>query len=350
MGVAVNGSSWWSRSLAALLLVGFAVALPSVTAGAEEAAAIPSPLPAVKHVFVIVLENKGYDETFTADSKAPYLSRELPKLGQVLTNFYGTGHFSLTNYVAMVSGQAPTPETNGDCLASYKDLTPGTPADDGQVVGTGCIYPAAVKTIAAQLTTKGLTWKGYFGDMGTPCRHPDANAPDTTLKVKPGDQYAARHNPFIYFHSVLDTSACKNNDVDLSQLSTDLASAATTPNYVFISPNVCDDGHDGPCVDGAPGGLESADAFLKTWVPKILDTPQYQSGTTAVFITFDEDDSSNNNHIATLVLSPSTPAGLVDNGSYNHYSMLRTTEELLGLPVTLGGAVGAMSMRAGFHL
>ena len=112
--------------------------------------------------------------------------------------------------------------------------------------------------------------------------------------------------------------------------------------FTFITPNMCSDMHD--C------SVSQGDSWLATWVPKILNSPQYQSGTTAVFITFDEDDHSANNHIATVVASPSTPAATVDNGSYNHYSMLRTTEEMLGLPVTLGGAVGAMSMRAGFGL
>ena len=99
--------------------------------------------------------------------------------------------------------------------------------------------------------------------------------------------YATRHDPFVYFHSIIDSPTCKTNVVGLDVLTTDLASAATTPNLSYITPNVCDDGHDAPCKDGRPGGLESADAFLATWVPKILASPAYKAGGMLV-ITFDE--------------------------------------------------------------
>jgi phospholipase C len=69
----------------------------------------------IKHVFVIVLENEGFDVTFGPNSKAPYLSKTLPTQGVLLTQYYGTGHVSLDNYIAMISGQAATPQTRNDC-------------------------------------------------------------------------------------------------------------------------------------------------------------------------------------------------------------------------------------------
>ncbi len=78
---------------------------------------------------------------------------------------------------------------------------------------------------ADQLTTAGKTWRGYMDDMGTPCRHPAIGANDTTIVPKPGDMYATRHNPFVYFHSIIDTAACKQNVVDYTALATDLQSA-----------------------------------------------------------------------------------------------------------------------------
>ena len=69
----------------------------------------------IKHVFVIILENEGFDVTFGPNSKAPFLSKTLPSEGVLLTQYYGTGHVSLNNYVAMISGQAATPETRNDC-------------------------------------------------------------------------------------------------------------------------------------------------------------------------------------------------------------------------------------------
>jgi phosphatidylinositol-3-phosphatase len=80
----------------------------------------------------------------------------------------------------------------------------GDTTSDGQAVGQGCVYPASVPTVADQLTAKGLTWKAYQQDMGAPCRHPVLGLLDDTQKAPVGDQYAARHNPFVYFHSIID--------------------------------------------------------------------------------------------------------------------------------------------------
>ena len=95
-------------------------------------------------------------------------------------------------------------------------------------------------------------WKAYMQDMRNTCRRPDLNSADGTLAARIGDQYATRHNPFVYFHSLVDSGECLAHDVDLAHLQTDLSSAATTPNYAFITPNLCEDGHDAPCIDGRP--------------------------------------------------------------------------------------------------
>ena len=105
--------------------------------------------------------------------------------------------------------------------------------------------------------------------------------------------YATRHDPWVYFHSIIDSPTCKTElVVGLNVLTTDLASAAKTPNLSYITPNVCDDGHDAPCKDGRPGGLVSADTFLQKWVPKILASPAYKAGGMLV-ITFDEAELGN---------------------------------------------------------
>ncbi|HEY4640903.1 MAG TPA: alkaline phosphatase family protein, partial [Thermoanaerobaculia bacterium] len=228
-----------------------------------------APPPPIRHVFIIVLENKGFEETFGPSSPAQYLSRTLTAQGQLLRQYYGIGHKSLPNYIAMVSGQAPNFETQSDCLV-YTNVKPGTQTSFfDQTLGQGCVYPAATKTVADQLAEKGLTWKAYVQDLVTPCRRPFLNSADATVNARFGDQYAARHNPFVYFQSLLDSGECVAHDVDLGQLRSDLANAATTPNYAFIVPNLCEDGHDAPCIDGRPGGLISADLFLREWVPRI---------------------------------------------------------------------------------
>ncbi|MDX6667669.1 MAG: phosphatidylinositol-3-phosphatase, partial [Solirubrobacteraceae bacterium] len=282
----------------------------------------------------------------------------------------------LGNYIAMISGQASNPQTQADCMI-YSEFVPGTIGADDQALGNGCVYPQAVKTIANQLEAKGLTWKGFMEDMGNSatdaktCRHPALNGQDHTQSAKVGDQYAARHNPFVYFHALIDFPTCAQNDVPLDRLHAALASESATPNYSFITPNLCRDGHDAPCVDGQPGGLTSANEFLKTWVPLIMGSPAYKQGG-LLLITFDEaegtppggDASACCNQppgpntpnpggpiigpggglVGMVALSPWIRAGSINATPYNHYAMLRSVEDLFGLSHL--GYAGQAGLRA----
>jgi phosphatidylinositol-3-phosphatase len=313
----------------------------------------------IKHVFVIVLENKNFDTTFGPRSPARYLADTLVRNGVFLRQYYGTAHSSLPNYIAMISGIAPTPETQADC-GVFSDFVQRGTAPDGQPIGTGCVYPAAVQTIADQLEARGLTWRAYMEDMGldprrepATCAHPAIGAPDLTEGAVPNDQYATKHNPFAYFHSIIDEPSCDSNVVALPRLASDLRAAATTPSYVFISPNLCHDGHDTPCVNGEPGGLVSADAFLRRWVPLITASPAYRDGGLLV-ITFDEapggGDASaccnerpgpnvqqagvigpGGGRVGAVLLSPFLTPGTISDVPYNHYSLLRTVGDIFGL-------------------
>ena len=234
--------------------------------------------------------------------------------------------------------------------------------------GKGCVYPADVPTVMSQLDGAGLTWRAYEDGMGVDptrdntvsgdCGHPVVGTADDTEggeSAAPFDEYATRHDPFVYFHYVIDNAAeCDANVVPLSQLPTDLASAATTPNYVFITPNLCDDGHDSPCRDGVnPGGLTQADTFLNTWVPQITASPAFkQNG--LLIITFDEASPSDasaccgeipgpgealpggtgpgGGDVGAVLLSPCIKPGTVSTVPYNHYSMLRSVEDIFRLP------------------
>jgi phosphatidylinositol-3-phosphatase len=323
------------------------------------ASASAAPLPPIKHVFVIVLENKGFDETFGYQSAARYLSLTLPSMGALVPNYYGVTHESLGNYIALVSGQGSTLATQSDCQL-YINMVPGTVRADGQAIGNGCVYPSRVETLADQLSAAGLTWKGYMEDMGNPpgqpqtCRHPALGTLDPTQRARPTDQYAARHNPFVYFHSLLDSGACARNDVPLDRLPADLASAASTPNYSFITPNLCNDGHDAACANGQTGGLVGANRFLSAWVPRILASPAYRAGG-LLAVVFDESDGTDSSaccgetqfpnvvtngflfpglgggRTGAVLLSPYIDPGTVDTTAYNHFSMLRSTEDLFGL-------------------
>ena len=360
-----------------------------------------SRLPPIRHVFVITLENKNYADTFAPQSEAPYLAKTLRAKGALLTQYYGTGHDSLDNYIAMVSGQASTPQTSNDCN-TYADFRQTGTAPDGQAVGHGCVYPASVKTLANQLMAAGLTWKGYMEDMGndparesSTCGHPPLNGIDLTQEaeaptpaVPMGDRYATRHDPFMYFHAIIDSPVCKKDVVNLRELKADLRSIATTPNFSFITPNLCDDGHNSPCSDGRPGGLTSINVFLEKWVPIIMNSPAYKKDGLIV-INFDEGGSgkierTGNNVVVTvygklccheqegpnlgrtypvsvthlrnglritkrtllyggdqtgaLLLSKYIRPGTVSNMPYNHYSLLKSLEELFGIRQYLGYA------------
>jgi phosphatidylinositol-3-phosphatase len=368
----------------------------------------------VRHVFVIILENKNYSDTFGSSSQDPYLRKTLVPMGALLTQYYGTGHVSLDNYISLLSGQAPTRDTADDCLpglvgsvGNFNDVAQIGTAANGQVIATGgCVYPAHIKTLADQMAAIGLSWKGYMEDMGNDpmrerptCGHPDigvatdhtnsAEAPSAA--VPQGDAYATRHNPFVYFHSIIDSPTCNQRVVNLDRLPADLTRAAATPNLVFITPNLCSDGHDGGgtgapqtlCANGNPGGLTSADAFLRTWVPRILASPAYQKDGLLI-ITFDESNYTQSVHtggagqtivditfagetcchqqpgpnlsgvrpatttvlntpqlvenlvirgfggdrIGALLLSPFIVPGSSSDTPYNHYSLLRSLEDI----------------------
>jgi hypothetical protein len=341
--------------VAAALVVGGATVSGAVTDHAVAAVGSPSAyLPAAHHVFVVNLENKGYDETWGPTSKASYLSKTLRAQGVLLDQYYGTAHNSLPNYIAQISGQGPNADTQGDCQV-YRSFAQVSTAAPGQAVGQGCVYPADVPTLAGQLTSHGLSWKGYMEDMGTPCRHPALDTVDPTQKATVGDQYAARHNPFVYFGAITDSVTCAAHDVDLSRLPGDLAATSTTPSLSYITPNLCDDGHDSPCVDGRPGGLLSADAWLKVWIPKITASPAFRADGILI-ITFDESDGPQSDataccgegpgpntpqpgisgpgggRVGALVISRFVRPGTWSTTPYNHYSLLASIEELFGLP------------------
>jgi hypothetical protein len=319
----------------------------------------------VRHVFIIVLENKNFTDTFSATPPAPYLATTLPKMGMLLTQYYGTGHVSLDNYISMVSGQAPNPATQSDCLFYSDFVALPVPVSDGQVVGAGCVYPSSVKTVVDQLEVAGFTWRQYAEDMAasaaagvpTTCRRPTVNSQDQWQSAKATDQYATRHVPFLYFHSVIDDQPrCDKHVVDLAVLDNDLQTIATTPNYVFITPDLCSDGHDTPCVDGRLGGYPSINDFLKVWVPKITGSPAFQKDGLLI-VTFDEAEPGPNaesstaccneqmgfntplagvygmggGRVGAVLVSPFVKPGSVNDTPYNHYSMLRSIEDSFGL-------------------
>jgi hypothetical protein len=353
------------RALMAMVLVALAGAMISCTALASTSpststsASKPAGRFQIRHVYVIVLENESAATTFGAASPAPYLSKQLTAQGAFLPNYYGVGHSSLDNYIAMISGQAPNEQTRADC-GVFANFASGPLGSFGQEPGTGCVYPTDVPTVAAQLTGVGDTWRDYNQGMGAnparesaTCGHPAVGSPDATEAATATDMYATRHDPFVYFHGIIDNATlCNSHVVNLSLLPQDLSRAARTADFTFITPDLCNDGHDAPCADGEPGGLAQADSFLKTWVPKITASQGFREDGLLI-VTFDEaapSDASSccgeipgpgaaqpggtgpgGGRVGAVLLSPCIAPGTVSQTPYDHYTMLGSVENIFGL-------------------
>jgi hypothetical protein len=330
----------------------------------------------VKHVFVIVVENEAYSSLY-AHNPNHYLGRKLQNQGTLLTHYYGIGHYSLDNYIAMISGQAPNPKTSADC-GTRVAFTPSDPTltidSNGQAVGEGCVYPSQVKTIGDQLSGAGVSWGGYMDDMGATkgreqakCGVPHllAGGLDGTQRATAKDQYAARHNPFTYFDSLVNSGLCKQHVVNLTHLRSDLKKTSSTPRFSFITPDLCDDGHDGTCVGKNvagthKGGLYAIDKFLHKWVPVIKASPAFKKDGVLI-ITSDESEGGDatsccneqpgptepqpglsgpgGGRTGTLVIGKCVAKGKTDATRYNHYSLLRSLEDIFGIKT--GGTDGA---------
>jgi len=334
--------------------------------------------PKIGHVFVIVLENESYASTFGDPAADPYLARTLPARGALLTNYYATGHESNDNYISLVSGQPPNAQNQADCQV-FSEFAGALTLPGGVESGSGCVYPSSVANIGTQLSSAGKRWKAYEGDMGNDpnretaaCGHPAINGVDGTQKAQAGDGYAARHDPFVYFHSVIDgQSYCDSHVVALGSptgampaaalkgetgLAADLRSTRQTPSFSFITPNLCDDGHDYPCVNQSSGAsaLGDIDSFLETWVPKIVGSSAFRHNG-LLEVAFDESggpesdssscceelpgpgsplpgiDGPGGGKVGAVLLSRFIKPGTVSTTPYNHYSSLASWESLLGV-------------------
>jgi hypothetical protein len=262
------------------------------TAGAGTTPPSPTALPPIKHVFLIVLSDQGFQQSFGAGAKAPYLSQTLPKEGELVDSYYAVAGGELANEVALISGQGPTAQLEQDCPTD-SEIVPGTTAAEGQVIGSGCVYPQATDSLANELTSANDTWTAYIEGQGVGeggpggCSHPTLGSPDSELAPTTTDGYVTWRNPFVYFQSLTESPACASNDLGIATLAGDLTSAGTTPTFAYIAPDPCDDGSEVPCAAGKPGGLAPAEAFLKRIVPEIESSPAYKQGG-LIAITFDQ--------------------------------------------------------------
>lgn len=287
-------------------------------------------LPPVMHVFLVVLGDRGYEETYGEGAQATYLSQTLREQGELLENYYAVTQGDLANEIALLSGQGPTPATAAGC-PSYSNVVPATVGTEEQVEGEGCAYPEATKTLPGQLIEAKKTWKAY-AEGGGGCSH------------------EAPANPFAFFHSIADKPECAERSVGLEQLAIDLESEKTTPSLSYIV-----------------AGVESEQQLLEKVVPEIQGSDAYKQGGLIAIVSAQAPQEGPNadssaccgtpeypnlpplstppaasgpvkpsgggGHVGLLLISPFvTPDTVNESGYYNHFALLRGIEELFGLP------------------
>jgi hypothetical protein len=316
-------------------------------ATAQGQAAPPPTLPRFSHVVVVFLENESATASFEDPTGAPHLAA-LRRKGLYAPHYYGVGHNSLSNYQAVFAGVEPTATGKADCL--------------GYTYGQ-CVFPASVPTLGALLGRAHLPWKVYSEGMtgapgGHDCLHAiDRHLPDT-YQGPLANGYAARHNPAVWFDSVLlkDTneSYCRAHSVDLERLWADARSSSTLPTWSFVEPDTCHDAHDtGPlCAldpEGATqnGGIEAFDTWVPNFVQRLTSSPAWDRDSLLV-LTADEGqtvynadnsgctpchDRSAGGRIGALFLGGRVAhPGTTTSWYGDHYSLLRTWESAWGLP------------------
>lgn len=262
------------------------------------------PPPSYAHVVWIWMENQTFRDVI-GNRNAPFETR-LARSCATASNYHEVGSPSLPNYLGATSGS-----------------THGIGDDDPPSA-----HPLEVDNVFRQVRAAGGTAKSYAESMPENC----------TLHDK--GRYAVRHNPATYYVGDQDRGACARDDVPLGQpkagaLRRDL-DADALPTFSFVVPDVCHDTHD--C------SVRTGDDWLRRWIPVLVGSKAYRAGATVVFVVWDEDTP-----MPFLAIGPSVRRGTVIGRRIDHYSLLRTTEEMLGIPRFLGEAANAPSMREALH-
>lgn len=272
--------------LGAASLVAVSLGLWGNVPGAQ-AAALPTP----DHVVVVVFENHAYEQVI-GSSSAPYLNNTLKAGGASLTNSFGLTHPSQPNYMDLFSG-ATQGITNDNCY---------TPQF------------SSAANLGSELLAAGKTWTSY--NEGLPSQ-------GSTVCTNSATKYARKHNPWFAFSNVPLNSA--------DTFSQFPSNYANLPKVSFVTPNLCSDMHDCSISTGDTWLQNNLGAYA-TWA---------KNNNSILLVTFDEDDSAHNNHIATVLYGAHVAPGSSSSTTYNHYNVLRTVEDLAGLTTHAGNAATA---------
>ena len=323
------------------------------------------PMPRYQHIFVIVEENKGYDQIMDHPAWSPVIHRLAKDYG-IATQFYAEVHSSEADYIAMLGGD--TFGIHDDdafyCHQGVKDRFCADADEPGYAD-----HDLTAPSLMDQLDAKGLTWKAYMQDIPSAgSLVPRWPTPDYPVPGTPDELYAAKHNGFVNFKKVNEAPfrELEHHFVGFAQLDKDLADD-TMPTYAHIVPNQCNEMHGRgganvptDCTDAdLPGLIKRGDAEIGTLVDKIMQSKMWRDpGNSAIVITFDENNKEERKigpqgccgydphskanfgggHIVTIVVTNHGPRHLADATPYNHYSILRTTEAAFGIDQYLAHA------------
>jgi len=330
----------------------------SASACAMTSTANDRAVPRYDHVFVIIEENKDYEQILDP-AAAPNIAGLAARYGNA-TRFYSEVHPSEANYVALLGG-----DTFGihDDDAWYCKSSSTQPYCDGAKAVGYADHTVHAPHIGDQLVAKGLTWKGYFEDLPEPGSMAIiASNPSISDGSRSTALYASKHSGFVNFADVQTDPQRTTRLVGFDQFDRDLASG-DLPNFALIIPNQCNEMHGlfGPKVPhdcsaiNKAGLIKRGDDEVGMLVKRIQQAPLWSAnGNVAIVITFDEGSGGSKGgccatvpgsvanygggHIPTIVVTNHGPRGVADDTPYDHYSLLRTIEDAFGISQHLAHA------------
>ncbi|MGA8297525.1 MAG: alkaline phosphatase family protein [Acidimicrobiales bacterium] len=310
MRIAATGSLFRAATLAAIVL-GLTAFVPPAAArsvvrstptrnGVVRRVATGNGVPAFSHVFVVVMENLGYQSTLGTPGFAALARRYA-----LATNYYSVAHPSLPNYLALTSGS--TWGITSDCVECYVNEP----------------------NLAEQLHEAHVSFAAYMEGAPRRCFLADYG----------GNDYASKHDPFRYYDDVRASRALCDAIEPEDELPRLLSGPEkSVPRFVWVTPNLCHDGHD--C---APS---TAAAWLDRFVNEVTKSSAWRDNG-VVFVTWDESEGSDSTvaptnrvvaccgggQVATFVIAPKLRPDLRVNVAYSHYSLLATIEDAFRLPL-----------------
>ena len=256
---------------------------------------------AYSHIFVIVMENVGY-ENVIGSANAPYINNMLLPQATLFTSSFAVSHPSLPNYLALFAGSTLS-VVNDNCI---NDTPPNGPFN--------------APNLYSELTDIGKTTLAYMEDL-----------PYNSYSGCQSGLYVQRHNPLMYFN------AATTNNVPYSAsvvYNGPYSSSATWPDLTFISPNLVNDMHNGATVAVR---VSNGDTWLSRHLPPLITYARSHNG--LIILTADENDFGTDQHVPTIVVGDRIAGGQIITRPITHYNVTKTITDNFGVPA-IGDSIG----------